>query len=553
MCGIFFCYKPKPGTNNREYFDKIQHRGPDSSVYLEREKYSVGFHRLAIQDVTEHGNQPFENDRWLIVCNGEIYNHKKIENGYTFFPRSRSDCEMLLHLFTYFSSAQSVNDVKNYSPAIYNSLDGEFALVAYDKINDIVIIMRDPYGVRPLFVGQDGDTWYFASEVKAIPPSAKVTPFPPNRIAVVGKESKFMSGITPDGIPCYYVSDEPKLPRPVVAKKPLDRVKLCSIFTRAVQNRLPSERPIGCFLSGGVDSSLVSAIAFYHNPSVQLFTIGLEGSVDVQAAKTVAEYIGCPLSQHHIVTFTIEEGFAALRDVIYACESYDITTIRASTPQFLLSKYITEKTDVRVLLSGEGSDELFAGYQYSKLAPNANALQEDTERLLQELYLFDNLRTDRTTAAHGLEVRVPFLDKQFTKYVRGIHPKYKLCKDRMEKYILRESFEYTGILPKEILWRTKEAFSDAVSSKEVSWYDSLRALIGKVVSDEEFENHNYTFNPPPTKEAYYYRKIFTELFGEDREGLIPYYWMPRWVEGASDPSARVLSCYSSDDLQSGQM
>ena len=261
--------------------------------------------------------------------------------------------------------------------------------------------------------------------------------------------------------------------------------------------------------------------------------------------KIVVQDLG--IKHHHIIEFSIEEGMDAIRDVIYHLESYDITTIRASVPQYLMAKYISTKTDIKVLYSGEGSDEIFAGYQYSKSAPSAEALYEDGKRLISELYLYDNLRTDRTTAAWGLEVRIPFLDKKFLSYAMSINPEYKVCNaDIIEKNIIRETFQ--GYLPQQILYRRKEAFSDAVSSKEISWYKSLATIIGGIITDDQLESAKvqYTHNTPMTKEALYYRNIFSEFY-PGRDFLIPHYWMPKWQEpGLNDPSATVLQCHKVD-------
>jgi asparagine synthase (glutamine-hydrolysing) len=319
------------------------------------------------------------------------------------------------------------------------------------------------------------------------------------------------------------------------------------LLTKSVVKRLMSDQPLGCLLSGGLDSSLVTSIVSRYVKNVHCFSIGLENSVDVFAAKKVAAFLKIPKEKHHIVTFTVEEGLKALEDVIYHLESYDITTIRASTPQYLLAKYVKNKTNVKVLFSGEGADELFAGYQYSKDSPSAEALHKDTIKLLKELYLYDNLRTDRTTAKWGLEVRIPFLDKEFTKFVLSLDPSLRRpSKKIMEKLLLRDSFK-NNYLPEEILYRPKEAFSDAVSSKEVSWYRTLADHIGQVVSDEELKDAHskYPFNTPQTKEALYYRNIYSRLY-PNREELIAHYWMPQWQGNIKDPSATVLSCHQGD-------
>jgi asparagine synthase (glutamine-hydrolysing) len=304
---------------------------------------------------------------------------------------------------------------------------------------------------------------------------------------------------------------------------------------------------IGCFLSGGLDSSLVCAIASKVIPDMHAYTIGMRGSSDITAAKIVAEYLGI---QHHIYEYTAEEGIAVIEDVIKSLETYDVTTVRASIPQYLLSKKIHEAGDVRVLLSGEGSDELFAGYQYFKNSPSAEALEIESDRLLKELYMYDNLRTDRVTAAWGLEVRVPFLDKALVEYVRNIHPDYRLPAGKLEKLLLRESF--TGWLPDAILFRPKEAFSDAVSaSVDIFMNTSMNTDTPVRTWKEVLADHISTFADDPdittidapTLEAKYYRYIYNKHYKSD---LITGYWMPKWITQSSwDPSATTIDCYQS--------
>jgi asparagine synthase (glutamine-hydrolysing) len=292
---------------------------------------------------------------------------------------------------------------------------------------------------------------------------------------------------------------------------------------------------IGCFLSGGLDSSLVCAIAAKTIPDIHAYTIGMVGSSDIEAAKIVAKYLGI---QHHVYTYTAEEGINAIQSVIYALETYDVTTIRASIPQYLLSQKIKESGHVRVLLSGEGSDELFGGYQYFKNSPSPAALAEESNRLISELYMYDNLRTDRVTAAWGLEVRVPFLDKKLVTYVNSIDPSYRSSSsDKLEKLLLRESF--TGYLPENILLRPKEAFSDAVSnSTGETWKEILAAHINTFADNPEVMQIN-----APTLEAKYYRYVYNMYYPND---LIKDYWMPKWITQKSwDPSATTIDCYKS--------
>lgn len=532
MCGIFCsinncdtnCNNVLNDNNNLDSFILIGHRGPDYST-LNRVDNNVylGFHRLAIVDQSLNGNQPFELDDSYLVCNGEIYNHEQLISKYNLMPKSKSDCEVILHMYNKFGIDKTVRE-----------LDAEFAFILYDTEHKTIYVARDHYGVRPLFIGSKNTELYIASEVKSLHMCNTVEQFRPGHYATIDASNN----VTYTKYFDYLELNDHCLE--------LVKYNLRCKLTDAVNKRLMSERPIGCLLSGGLDSSLVTSLVHKQMPDVHCFSIGLEGSVDVAAARVVARHLN--ITNHHIVTFTVDEGFNVLKDVIYHLESYDITTVRASTPQYLLAKYIKENTDIKVLYSGEGSDEIFAGYQYSKMAPSIKALHEDGKRLLNELHFYDNLRTDRTTAAWGLEVRVPFLDKEFVQYSMSINPEFKMCNNKMEKSVLREAFANSTMLPLEILYRRKEAFSDAVSSKEISWYKTLVSKINELVTDADLENakYRYKINTPKTKEALYYRNCFVEMY-PDRDNLIPHYWMPQWqTTELYDPSATVLACHEGE-------
>lgn len=525
MCGIFAIFNNNneidDTINYKSFFDLLKHRGPNHSTFQTIDNFfQIGFHRLSIMDPS-NGNQPFVNDEWVIVCNGEIYNYKKLleifKNTNSIIPDlkifSQSDCEILLYFFQLLSPF-----------VIPGILDAEFVFVAYNKKYNHCYIARDIYGIKPLFIGKHLNKTYFASECKSLSFCEFVVPFLPGHIMFMSPSDYYYGKYT------VFPNDHKYLPDKY-------STNINFLLDNAVKKRLQTTGTrIGCLLSGGLDSSLVAAIANKYMPNLQLFTIGMDtSSSDVIAAKCTSTFMRA-FSRHHIVNFTVEQGFNAIRDVIYHLESYDITTVRASIPQYLLSQYISQHSNVKILLSGEGADELFCGYQYSKYAPNANDLVNDSKRLLSELYLFDNLRTDRTTAAFGLEVRLPFLDKQLVEYVMLLNPSLKSCSDKkMEKLLLRDSFRYSSLLPQKILYRRKEAFSDGVSTKDKKWFELIKEKIEKVVDDEECKDF-------VSKEAYYYHKIFVELFGESRTNLIPRYWMPKWVE-TKDPSATVLELY----------
>lgn len=434
------------------------------------------------------------------------------------------------------------------------NLDGVFTFMLLDTKNKKVFIGRDTYGVRPAFrlLTQDGFL-AVCSEAKGLMdivhecPLAKVEPFPPGHVESYDlADSGKVSLISRERY--HRIGDPPKYltPAPPTEGKDIHE-NIRNLFETAVKKRMIGERRIGCLLSGGLDSSLVASLVckFVKEEGrgypVQTFSIGLEGSPDIVAARKVAEHIG---SEHHEFTFETEDFLRAVRPTIKSLESYDITTIRASVPMYLLSQKISKETDSIVIFSGEGADELAQGYIYFHKAPSAVEADKESRRLLNDLYFFDVLRTDRTTAAHGLEVRVPFLDHQFDAYFLSIDPKLRQPCDGVEKSLIRKSFENTGLLPNEILWRPKEAFSDGVSSTKKSWFKILQEDVELKVTDEDLANASEVFkhNPPSTKEAYFYRKIFDELYPNQGD-WIPYYWMPKWIDGASDPSARTLGHY----------
>ncbi len=537
MCGIFF-YLGKFYTLNElmTQFMKTSHRGPDSSflrsIKINDTDAYMGFHRLAIVDMSREGDQPFQSiNNNLAMCNGEIYNHQITRNKLKTPIHSKSDCAVLLPLYEKFG----IKDMMRY-------LDGDFAFVIVDKEKQLVHLGRDPMGVKPLFysVTSRGE-FICCSEMKSI-------------IGLVNSEDKIH--MLPSGTTLTYnIQDKtiqsirywnPKFPLEVKNNLLEEEIKqeINKKLTLAVKKRLMSDRPLGLLISGGLDSSLIAGITrklLGPDTKITSFSVGMIGSPDTIKAKIVAEYLN---TIHHTVNFTPEEGIKAIRDVIRHLESYDITTIRASTPQYLLSKYIYNNTDIRVVLSGEGSDELFGGYLYSHLAPSNDELQKDSERLMKELEVYDVLRTDRTTAGNGLEVRVPFLDRGFIKYIAGLEGKWKNPNEssgfgkRIEKKILRDAFSDDNIIPEEILYRTKNAFSDACG---YDWIPSLVAHCESLVTDEEFSNRftKYPHCTPPSKEAYFYRRTFEEFY-PNQEHILQHYWLPNWIENNGEPSAKIL-------------
>jgi asparagine synthase (glutamine-hydrolysing) len=506
-------------------YNLLSHRGPDSHKVLELDdkKGVFAFHRLAIMGQGASGDQPFTDheQKVTLVCNGEIYNYQQIKTDYidSYGFKSKSDCEVILPLYKEFKLKQ-----------MCQILDGEFAFVIHDRSKDLFFAGRDPMGIRPLFYGykkEDGGIC-FASEAKALLALCEeVKPFPPGH---------YYDG---KSILCYQdlsVVSETSMQ--------LDEA-LAGIhkeLTLAVKKRLHSDAPIGFLLSGGLDSSLVCAIAAkLSDKPIKTFAVGItENPIDTKYARIVADYLG---TDHHEYLFTKEQTLSALSDVIYHLETWDITTIRAAMGMFMISKYVKEQTDVKVLLTGEVSDELF-GYKYTDFAPSEDAFREEAAKRVKELYLYDVLRADRSISAHSLEARVPFGDKNFVEFVMSIPTKLKMNTTGIGKYLLRKAFEQGDYLPQDILYRDKAAFSDAVGHSLVDW---LKEYAEQKYSDEEYElkAKSYSHGRPFTKESLLYREIFDRHF-KGAHKLIPDYWMPNkeWENcDVSDPSARVLPNY----------
>jgi len=527
MCGIFFYKGAKHSWELIEpEVNLIQYRGPDNTnhEYI-AETILFGFHRLAIMGITETGNQPMKhpnNESLTMVCNGEIYNYKILAKKYEFELVTGSDCEIILLMFEKFGIEKTINE-----------LDGVFMFVIYDDRNGHIYTGRDPMGVRPGFLGMDDDDLMIASEAKSLTRYCKkIIPFPPGA---------WWCSDSPDTFNSYFHYNRDK-----ISEKHEEDIcdKIRFLLINAVKKRLMSEREIGCLLSGGLDSSLICALVnkYYEGPKLNTFSIGLNGSIDLEYAQTVADYLG---TKHHQVEVTDSEFINAIETVIYTIESYDTTTVRASVGNYLVSKYISENSDCKVIFNGDGSDEVCCGYVYLQNAPTAKALQKESERLVEEIHYFDVLRSDRSISSNGLEARTPFLDKAFVKYYLSIPAELKLFDgtQRLEKYLLRKAFDDQDLLPKDVLWRRKCAFSDGVSSQKKSWHHIIQSFVDQKVSDEEFQREcaRITHCTPQLKESYYYRKIFTKYF-QNNEELIPHFWMPKWTD-IVDPSARELTGY----------
>ncbi len=520
MCGILFVEGQADLDQFKSSFIKIQHRGPDMSRILSNDLGTFGFHRLAIMDVTEHGMQPFVDHDTMAVCNGEIYNEKAIKTMFPSYPfQGHSDCEVLIPMY------------EKLGIEMCRALDAEFAFVLTDLKHKKIIAARDPIGIRPLFYGyQKGSRKIaFASEAKALVDLCdEVQPFP---IGSVYENGKFILYHDITKTNTQKITDEQHI-------KTLIKEKL----TLGVQKRMMSDVPVGYLLSGGLDSSLVCAIASRSsNQALTTFAIGMqEDAIDLKYAMQVAKHLN---TDHHEIIMSVDEVITALPEVIRMLETYDITTIRASLGMYLLCKGIRKCSNIKVLLSGEISDELF-GYKYTDFAPSAQAFQIESEKRLRELYQYDVLRADRCIAAWSLEARVPFGDLDFVSTVLAIDPQLKLNTHKMGKYWLRAAFEEGDYLPASILWRDKAAFSDAVGHSMV---DALKAKAESLYSDEDFKQGclRYLDCVPLSKEALWYRDLF-ESFYPNQSHWCSAYWMPNpnWDGCAvSDPSARVLSNY----------
>ena len=501
-------------------FERTVSRGPDMSKVVKLNNGLLGFHRLAIMGLTDKGMQPFTYKNNMLVCNGEIYGFRPIKDallkkGYTF--ESDSDCEILLPLY------------EQYGIGMFRMLDAEFALIIYDGYSKDFIAARDPIGIRPLYYGYDEDGGIlFASEPKnLVGLTDKIMPFPPGHYYKDGRFYCYNDIAKVDEV-CY---DDLE----TVCKNIHDKL------VAGVEKRLDADTPVGFLLSGGLDSSLVCAIsAKLLNKPIKTFAIGMStDAIDLKYAKQVADYIG---SDHREIIITKDDVLAALPDVIGLLGTYDITTIRASIGMYLICKAIHETTDVRVLLTGEISDELF-GYKYTDFAPNAEEFQKESQKRVSELHMYDVLRADRCISVNSLEARVPFGDLDFVKYVMSLDPEIKLNKYNKGKYLLRHAFE-GGYLPYDILMREKAAFSDAVGHSMV---DYLKEYAETKYTDKAFEEKckTYRFATPFTKESLLYREIFEEKYPGQAK-MIKDFWMPNkeW-EGCNvnDPSARVLSNY----------
>ena len=546
MCGIVGIFNLKEQTHQQrekalKMSQKIRHRGPDWSGIYSGGSAILAHERLSIVD-PESGGQPlYSPDRkQVLAVNGEIYNHQEIRRKYAgkYEFQTGSDCEVILALY------------RDKGIDFLEDLNGIFAFALYDEENDEFLIARDPIGVIPLYIGCDADgTLYVASELKALEGFCEhYEPFLPGH---------------------YYWSKDPGMKRyykrdwfsyDAVKDNTASVPAIHDALTDAVKRQLMSDVPYGVLLSGGLDSSVISAIAEKFSehrieddsktkaywPRLHSFAVGLKGAPDLAKAKMVADHIG---TVHHEINYTIQEGLDAIRDVIYFIETYDVTTVRASTPMYLLARVI-KSMGIKMVLSGEGADEIFGGYLYFHKAPSAKDFHEETVRKLSKLHLYDCLRANKSLSAWGVEGRVPFLDKEFLDVAMRTNPEAKMCPGQtMEKKIVREAF--ADMLPEAVAWRQKEQFSDGVG---YSWIDTLKQITSEAVTDEQMAHaaERFPINPPKNKEEYYYRSIFAEHFPSDSAALsvpseasvacstaIALEWDAAF-KGLNDPSGRAV-------------
>ena len=573
MCGIFFYltnkeeyYQDDTYTNILKNFEIGKNRGPEFSTLNKYTNILLGFHRLAINGLNIKSNQPFEIDNLKLICNGEIYNYKKLAKDLNISLHTDSDCEIILHLYKLFGIEYTLN-----------ILDGVFSFILYDCKKDKIYIARDPYGVRPLYYffdkNIDNDNHIcFASELKVLynltSNKKNIQHFAPGSYMIVDKQKYIMEQYikyttSPFSNKIYTINNHS-----------ISSItsEIYNSISNAVYKRVigTTERPIACLLSGGLDSSLVACLVNKFlksnnaNNILNTFSIGLQGSEDLKYAKIVANHIK---SVHHEIIVSEDDFFDAIPEVIKNIESYDTTTVRASVGNYLIGKYIKENSDCKVIFNGDGADELMGGYLYFKHSPNEYEFDKETHRLLNDIHMFDVLRSDRCISVHGLEPRTPFLDREWVEFYLSIDRslRYNTTKNNCEKYLIRKTFDLMEpeLLPKEVLWRTKEAFSDGVSSLNKSWFEIIKEKINNKINinhynEEHNEEHNLEYklimlidnykksdlsiNKPDTYEKAYYRMLYNTYYNKT-DHLIPYFWMPKFVK-ANDASARTLDVYN---------
>jgi asparagine synthase (glutamine-hydrolysing) len=532
MCGIHCILN----YNGNKIFNtnKLSARGPDEFKSYTDSLIHMNFYRLSINGIS-NGSQPMYYKNYVLMCNGEIYNHKELEELINYTPNSESDCEVIIPLFEKFGIEK-----------LCTLLDGVFAFVIWDAENNILYIGRDRFGVRPLFYAIHNNQLQISSEIKGMiltdeMPSTTVNHFLPGHYSVYTLNSQFIMN------PYYlYAWNENAL----LKNNMFSIMQGIKIFLhKSVQKRMMTERPVGCLLSGGLDSSLIASLVRNYLPvhkQLRTFSIGFAGSPDLKYARIVAKYLN---TDHHEFLVTPQEFLDHIDEVIAVTETYDITTIRASVGNYLVCKKIKEYNATQspenqsiVIFNGDGADEVAGGYLYHRKAPSGLDFHYESVNLLKEIGYFDVLRSDRSCSDNGLEPRTPFLDRDFVNFYMSIPIEYRFDNSKQEKYLIRDAFKDTTMLPDDVLFRKKEAFSDGVSIKEKSWWQIIQEYLEDKVELPK-NNLNYPFETTGlTKESYYYYKKYSELY-KNQINVIPKYWLPKWSGNVTNPSARILTEY----------
>lgn len=550
MCGILAILRKNMSTPPPHFinsFSLLKSRGPDTHTIISNQDGFFAFSRLCINGVNKDGDQPFisQNGNIKVMCNGEIYNHKKLQNKYKITCKSESDCEVILHLYKKLGFKKTIQE-----------LDGVFAIVIVD--DNLVHYARDQIGIRPLF-----SSYYHHKNETCIALSSLASPL--LRLNETDHLCKEIKQVSPGIIHIFNSEDNTIFTESYINTKPPGifctsdtclnvrstlknmkenmkenkdkwiQTKINHLLTKAVQKRLMSDKPIGCLLSGGLDSSIVASILtkLLGPKNVRTYSIGMEGSLDLKYAKIVSKHLG---TKHTEIKFTPTEGINCIPEVVSCLETTDITTIRASVGMYLLAKYIKENTSDVVIMSGEGADEVMCGYLYFHYAPDDHSLEVESRRLLKELHHYDVLRADRTISQNGLELRVPFLDRDFRNFVDCLPEGTKAPRNGFEKYVLRKAFD-DGSLPKEVLWRRKDGFSDGVSDMKKSWCEYIKEYTKDIKNSTEENWYKSLFKN-------WYNSILKNESTGDSKLYVPKkeHWMPKWIE-CDDPSGRSLSVY----------
>ena len=568
MCGIFALLNNSQEQTYPEEvviraFELGVNRGPEYSELKQmNENLVFGFHRLAINGLNKTSNQPMKIGDITLICNGEIYNFRELFKMIGIQPQTDSDCEIIIHLYKKFGIDYTLS-----------LLDGYFSFILHDGSDtyETIYIVRDTYGVRPLYMltsfhfSTHKTLCAFASELKVLSTLEQgktnlgVYMISSKDTVIEQYQPGTYSKLTLNKATKQYVFDEYAKKFELFAFAPhydlndsneITTAEYFGVFNRvhgalsqAVRKRVENttDRPIACLLSGGLDSSLIAAlVSKYYDKQLETYSIGMPGGEDLKYARMVSEHIG---SKHTEIILSEDDFFSAIPEVIKAIESYDTTSVRASVGNYLVSKYIALNSQAKVVFNGDGSDELTGGYLYFHSAPNALEFDKEVKRLLSDIYLFDVLRSDKSISSHGLEPRTPFLDRSWVQTYLSVPLKFRYNPGKMEKWLLRSSIEAIdpGLLPREVLWRTKEAFSDGVSSQAKSWYEIITEKVASIGKGMDGEIYNYSHLPPQTLEQQYYRTIFESLY-PNCSNVVPYFWMPRFVN-ASDASAITLNIY----------